>query len=158
MKRQLSLGLLISGIAIVGCNASSPGGPGIADTPNSSGVANTTITTSKPMLGEVEKSFRLSGPAISTHVTQGATASAKVTIARGKNFQDDIRLKFDSLPTGVTMETTSPLISHNESGSTVEFRATPEANPGTYTITVIGKPTSGPDAKSEFQLTVDKRP
>ncbi|MDB5342690.1 MAG: hypothetical protein JWP89_1067 [Schlesneria sp.] len=157
MTRQFVGGLLVSWIAIVGCNASSPGGLGIAATPNSSGVANTTISTSKPMLGEVEKSFRLSGPALSTHVEQGATASAQMTIARGKNFQDDVRLKFAALPAGVTVETTNPLISHSDGDTTVEFRATPEALPGTYTVTVIGEPTSGPDAKSDFQITVDKR-
>jgi hypothetical protein len=157
MTRLFLRGLLVSWISVAGCNASSPGGPGIASTPNSSGVSNTTISTSKPMLGEVEKSFRLSGPALSTHVEQGATASAKMTIARGKNFQDDVRLKFAALPAGVTVETTNPLISHSDSETTVEFRATPEALPGTYTVTVIGEPTSGPDAKSDFQITVDKR-
>lgn len=157
MTRLFVGGLLVSSIVIAGCNASSPGGPGIAATPNSTGVANTTISTSKPMLGEVEKSFRLSGPAVSTHIEQGATASAKVTIARGKNFQDDVRLKFAALPAGVTVETTNPLISHSDSDTTVGFRATSEALPGTYTLTVIGEPTSGPDAKSDFQITVDKR-
>ncbi len=71
--------------------------------------------------------------------------------------RDDVRLKFAALPTGVTVETTNPLISHSDGDTTVEFRAAPEALPGTYTVTVIGEPTSGPDAKSDFQITVDKR-
>jgi hypothetical protein len=157
MTRRFIGGLLASWIGITGCNASSPGGPGIAATPNSSGVSNTTISTAKPIIGEVEKSFRLNGPAISTHIEQGQAGSAKLTIARGKNFQDDIRLKFAALPAGVTVETTTPMIRHSESETTVEFRAASDALPGTYTVTVIGEPTSGPDAKSDFQITVDRR-
>lgn len=157
MRRVLVGGLLAGWSAIAGCNASSPGGPGIASTPNSSGVSNTTISTSKPMLGEVERSFRLIGPGNSTRVEQGQTGSIRLTIARGKNFQDDIRLKFAALPAGVTVESTNPTISHSESEATVEFRAAPETLPGTYTVTVIGEPTSGPNAKSDFRITVDKR-
>lgn len=148
---------ILLSLAMLGCNASSPGGPGISATPNSSGVSNTTITTYKPTLGEVENSFRLKGPAVSTHVRQGETATLSISIARGTNFQDDVDLQIPALPGGVTIETANPRIPSSKSAAMLELRAAPDAFPGTYTVTVIGRPTTGPDAKSDLQITVDER-
>jgi hypothetical protein len=158
MKQLVTTWILATSLAvIIGCNASSPGGPGVSATPNASGVSNTTITTYKPTLGEADDSFRLSGPTIALHIVQGETASVTITIARGKNFQDDVRLKVAALPGGVTVETTNPMIDHSKGDTTLEFAATAQALPGTYTVTIIGQPTSGPDAKSDFQICVDQR-
>lgn len=156
MTPSKSAAILLS-LAMIGCNASSPGGPGISSTPNASGVSNATITTYKPTLGEVENSFRLKGPAISTHVRQGETASLSISITRGTNFQDDVELQIAALPDGVTIETPNPRIPSSKSAATLELRATPDAFPGTYTVTVLGRPTTGPDAKSDLQITVDER-
>jgi len=156
--RQLFTTLILgTSLVVTGCNASSPGGPGVSATPNASGVSNTTITTYKPAIGEADDSFRLSAPTIAPHIKQGETASVRIAIARGKNFQDDVRLKVAALPGGVTVETTNPMINHSEGETTLEFAATAQALPGTYTVTVIGQPTSGPDAKSDFQICVDQR-
>jgi uncharacterized membrane protein len=156
MKSWKTSGFLLL-LPLIGCNSSSPGGPGISATPNSSGVSNTTITTYKPALGEVENSFRLKGPVTATHVRQGETATLNIAITRGTNFQDDVELQVSTLPVGVSVETASPKIPSSKSAATIELHAAPDAQPGTYTVSVIGRPTSGPDAKSEMQITVDQR-
>jgi hypothetical protein len=155
MKRIVAGFISLGLVTMLGCNSSTPGGPGVAATPNASGTTNTTVTTYKPSLGEADDSFSLSGPLLSTHLKQGETTSLKIKISRGRNFQDDVKLKFAALPGGVTVESINPMISHSTSEATVEFRASNEAAPGTYTVSVIGQPTTGPDGKSDFQITVD---
>ena len=155
MKRITAGFLSICLLTALGCNSSTPGGPGVARTPNATGVTNTTVTTYKPSIGEADDSFSLSGPILSTHLKPGETTPLKIKISRGRNFQDDVKLKFASLPGGVTVETVSPMISHSTSEATVEFRATNGASPGTFTVSVIGQPTTGAEAKSDFQITVD---
>lgn len=158
MKRTVAGFLSLCLLTAAGCNSSTPGGPGVAATPNASGVTNTTVTTYKPPIGEADDSFSLSGPLLSTHLKPGETTPLKIKISRGRNFQDDVKLKFVALPGGVSIETVNPMITHSTSEATVEFRATNEASQGTFTISVIGQPTAGAEGKSDFQITVDSPP
>ena len=70
------------------------------------------------------------------------------------NFDQDVGLKFVDLPAGVTMNPASPALKHGDSDAKVTLKATDEAAPGEYTVKVMGHPTKGGDATTEFKLTV----
>ncbi len=152
--RSLRAGLLALTVVIgVGCSESTPGGPGAVTTPPQS----TTTTALKPVLGPDENTFSLSVPVLSTHLKQGEAVSGTITLSRGKNFDEDVALTFSGLPQGVTMEPMNAIIRHGDAEAKVTFQASEDAALGDFTIKVMGHPTHGADAKSEFKLTVDEK-
>lgn len=143
----------------VGCNQSTPGGPGVAPagstantTPNS-----TTNSTMKPDLGQAEETFRLSVPVLSTSLKQGETKTAKISISRGKNFDEDVSLQFASLPKGLTIAPASPVIKHGDESTDLTLTAAADAALGDFTIDVTGKPSQGADARTEFKVSISEK-
>ena len=148
MKRLLAGVLAVGFVALVGCNNSStPGGPG----------ATGDASNKKPMIGQADDTFTLTMPMLSTSIKQGETKSVTIGIKRGKNLDEDVSLKFEGLPKGVTIEPASPQIKHGESEAKISLKAADEASLGDHTIKVSGKPTKGSDASSEFKITVNKK-
>src|ERR1700730_8345455 len=100
MKSSFAGFLVMALVALTGCDGrGTPGGPG----------ANTNPTAKKPVYGQAEDTFTLSVPR-STTLKQGEAKAVSISIKRGKNFDEDITLKFDKLPTGVTLDPASPVI------------------------------------------------
>ncbi len=152
--RPLQAGFLALTVVIgVGCSESTPGGPGTVTTPPQS----TTTTALKPVLGPDENTFSLSVPVLSMHLKQGEAVSGTISLSRGKNFDEDVALTFSGLPQGVTMEPMNAIIRHGDAEAKVLFQASEDAALGDFTIKVMGHPTQGADAKSEFKLTVDEK-
>lgn len=153
MKTFHGVLLAMAVVVAVGCSESKPGGPGVVTTPPQS---NTT-TALKPVLGPDENTFNLSVPVLSTHVKQGESVTGTISLSRGKNFDEDVTLTFGELPLGVAMEPMSPIIRHGDSDAKVTFQAADDAALGDFTIKVMGHPTQGADAQSDFKLTVNKK-
>lgn len=152
--RPLQAGLLALAVVLgIGCSESTPGGPGVVTNPPQS----TTTTALKPVLGPDENTFSLSVPVLSTHLKQGEAVVGTISLSRGKNFDEDVALTFAGLPQGVTVEPASAMIRHGDSEAKVTFQASDDAALGDFTIKVMGHPTQGADAKSEFKLSVDKK-
>lgn len=154
MKRAV-FSLVGMTLLAVGCVQGTPGGPGAANppaTPNS-----TTTTSHKPTFAPEEQTFSLNTPTLATHIKQGETKSATVTMSRGKNFDDDVTLKFEDVPMGVTFTPATTLIKHGESEAKVNIQAASDAALGNFTVKVIGHPTKGADAAVDFKLTVDEK-
>ena len=143
------IGLMALGcIALIGCGKEgTPGGPG----------ATSRTGSNVPLTGEAEKTFRLDMPMLSTSVKQGEQQEVKIGINRGKNFDEDVTLKFDDLPKGVTIEPASAVIKHGDKDVQVTVKAAADAALGDFTIKVTGHPTKGPDAKSELKIKVTKK-
>lgn len=135
--------------AFVGCDAkNTPGGPG---------ATNRGSTDSKPAIGRSENSFSLSTPTLSTKLKQGESKVVDISIKRGKNFDQDVTLKFEGAPKGVTLDPASPVIKAGEKEVKVTVKAADDAAVNDFTVKVIGHPKEGPDATSDLKLTITKK-
>jgi hypothetical protein len=166
--KNLHVGLVaMAMMAANGCAPGTPGGPGVPSKPATPATPATPTTPAmpatpatpaeKPVFGEAEETFNLSVPALSTHLKQGETKVASISLARGKNFDEDVTLEFDDLPKGVTIDPASHVIKHGDTEAKFTFQATDDAALGDFTVKVTGHPTKGADAKTEFKLTVDEK-
>src|SRR5439155_16886639 len=79
-------------VALVGCNTSPPGGSG-----GSRGTAGSGGGTSR------SATFNIKAPTLSTSLRQGETKEVEITVDRGKDFHDDVSLKFDA-PAGLKVD------------------------------------------------------
>ncbi|HEV3260518.1 MAG TPA: hypothetical protein VG013_26925 [Gemmataceae bacterium] len=148
MKRFCAALVVASLVAItVGCNAHhTSGGPGANDT-----------SRKKPLVGQREGSFELKPPKLATTLKQGDETGIKIGIDRGKNFDEDVALKFEGLAKGVTITPASPTIKHGDTEADVKIKAADDATVGKATATVVGHPETGPDATSTFDIKVNKK-
>ena len=92
------------------------------DTPGGPGATNT--TAKKPSFREADNTFNLT--ASSTSLKQGETKTVLIGIKRGKNFQDDVTVKFTDMPQGVTLDPASLTIKHGETDTKVTLKAVAE--------------------------------
>jgi uncharacterized membrane protein len=137
----------ICAAGVIGCGTGTPGGPG----------ATNTGTGRTPSITTADDSFKLSTPTLSTHIKQGESKVVTIGIRRGKNFGQDVSLKLDGLPNGVTADPASPSIKAGEEEAKVTFKAAEDAALGDFTIKVTGHPKTGSDASDDFKLVVDKK-
>jgi hypothetical protein len=152
--KNLHVGLVAMAlVALNGCSQGTPGGPGAATTPSKPAAT----TAQKPVIGMAEETFTLSVPTLSTHLTQGETKNASIGVTRGKNFDEDVTLKFDGVPKGITIDPASHIIKHGDTEAKLSFEAADDAALGEFTVKVTGHPTKGADAKTEFKLTIAKK-
>jgi uncharacterized membrane protein len=146
------LALVAAGlIALVGCNKSTTGGPG-ADKDKKSKTDRAADAVRQP-----EDTFNLKVPTLATRIKPGEAREVTIGISRGKNFDQDVSLKFEGLPTGVTVEPAEPAIKHGDKEAKVTFKAADDAALGDFTVKVTGHPQKGGDATSEMKLTVQKK-
>jgi uncharacterized membrane protein len=149
MKRLLMAVLLaaVAPLGLIGCNSGSPGGPGASNRDNN-----------KPHITTQENTFSLSVPGpTATHIKQGEQKVVDIGIDRGKNFSQDVGLKIEGLPDGVTAEPAHPDLKAGQEKVRVTLKASDKAALGDFTVKVVGHPASGPDATNDFKLTVEKK-
>jgi uncharacterized membrane protein len=138
-------------IALAGCNTGTPGGPGAT----SRTTAGTTTRSST--IGLAEDTFSLTTPLLSTTIKQGESKVISIGIKRGKNFEDDVTLKFDGLPEGVTLDPARPVIKHGDTEAKVTIKAADSAAVGDFTAKLVGHPAKGADATHDLKITVQKK-
>ena len=137
----------VAPLGLVGCNSGSPGGPGASNR-----------DSNKPRVTTQENSFSLSVPGpTATHIKQGEQKVIDISIDRGKNFSQDVGLKLEGLPEGVTADPAHPDLKAGQEKVQVTLKASDKAALGDFTVKVVGHPSSGPDATNEFKLTVEKK-
>jgi len=146
MKSSFAGLVVMALVAFTGCNRGTPGGPGATD-----------ATPKKPAFGQADDTFNLSVPYMSTSLKQGETKAVSISIKRGKNFDEDVTLKFADVPKGVTLDPASPVIKHGDTEAKLTLKAADDASLGDFTIKVTGHPTKGGDSSNEFKITVDKK-
>jgi len=95
----------------------------------------------------------ISVPTLSTHVQQGASKEVSIS---AKGIKEDVTLKFDSLPPGVTVDPANPIAKNGEEVK-VNVKATPEAGLGDKTIKVIAHPATGTDFEQDLKVTIEKK-
>jgi len=92
-----------------------------------------------------------------TTVKQGESVPLTIGISRGKNFDQDVALKFEGLPTGVTVEPASAKIDHSAPDAKLTLKAADNAEVGTKTVKVTGANVAGGSGAIEFKLTVKNK-
>ena len=142
--------MVLALIGLQGCNEGTPGGPGVTTGPGKESI------TEKPVFGPADDTFNLTVPTMSTKLVQGGTTDATVGISRGTNFDGDVTLEITTLPEGVTVESSSPLIKHGDTDVKLSFKAVDTAALGDFTIKITGHPGKGADATTELKLNVAK--
>ena len=125
---------------------SNPGGPGTDKT----GKTDTQLT------GPAEETFTIAAPLTSVGLKQGASDVVTISLKRGKNFDEDVTLRFEKLPAGVTIEPATPSISHSDKETKVTIKASPTAAVGEHEITIKGEPTKGKTATNTLKLKIEK--
>jgi len=140
-------------IMLTGCNSGQPGGPGA----NRDNNSTSTSTSNKPVIGHADETFTLDMPNLATKIKQGETKTINIGIKRGKNMDQDVKLSFDRVPEGVTIEPANPMVMHSDKEASITIKASDTAALGDFTVKVNGHPNTGPDATNEFKLTVDKK-
>ena len=150
MDKRLACALGAVVIGIAGCNQQTPGGPGATNQSN----GTTATTANRPTYGEAEGTFDINAPALATRVKQGESATATISLSRGKNFNENVVLKVTELPHGVSIDPIIPMIRNSDKETTLTFRAAPNAALGEFTVKVLGHPDKGVDATSTLKLTI----
>lgn len=149
MMKSFYVGMLVAALAVfTGCDGkSTSGGPGATNGGTKKGTS----------IGQPDNSFKLDTPNLATKLKQSESQVVTISIKRGKNFDQDVTLKFDNLPQGVSVDPASPTVKHGENETKVNFKAANDAAVGTFTVKVMGHPKEGPDATSELKLDVSKK-
>ncbi|MBI5091867.1 MAG: hypothetical protein HZB26_05405 [Candidatus Hydrogenedentes bacterium] len=123
-----------------------PGGPGASLAPDK-----------QAKVGLKADTFTLDTPMMSTKLAQGESKSLTIGIKRGKDTDEDVTLKFNDLPKGVTIDPMNPVIKHGDMDAKVMLIASDDAALGDFTAKVLGHPAKGLDSFSDLKLTVDKK-
>jgi hypothetical protein len=145
--KLIASAVLIAALAVLsGCNRGIAGGPGVVGK-----------TTTKLAFTESTDTFNLSVPILPTTIKQGERIATEISIKRGKNFDEDVALKFSNLPKGVRLEPSPALIKHGDAEAKLTLRASSDAALGDFTISVTGHPTKGADALIGYKIAVDKQ-
>jgi uncharacterized membrane protein len=123
-------------VALVGCNASPPGGSG-------SGVGK-------------KETFKIDAPLLATSLKQGDTKEVKLTLDRGKDFHEDVALKFDA-PAGLTVDPASQTVAASDAKEVViKVTAAKDASVGDLVIKVTGTPKTGNATSVDVKIKVEK--
>jgi uncharacterized membrane protein len=125
--------------ALVGCNQSPPGG-----NPPSAG-------------GQRSTSFKISAPATAVTLKQGESEIAKLKLDRGKDFKEDVHLKFQLADNakGLKVDPSEAVVKAGDREElSVKVSADKDAAIGNHTIHVTGMPETGVSAPVDIKVTV----
>jgi uncharacterized membrane protein len=104
-----------------------------------------------------ENTFTISLPSMETHLKQGEKKTVKISISRGKNFDQDVKLEMTGLPKGVTANPGSPSIKSSDKEADVTFEASKDAEIGDFTVHVTATPAhTGAATSADLKLGVKK--
>ncbi len=163
MRLFSAAALLGMGIAVAGCSQESgPGGPGVANQPKTStsttstpsgSTSTTTTTANKPVVTDKNNTFRLEIPRMTTSVTRGKKEDVTLSISRGSDFKQNVKLQFKA-PNGVTISPAEPTIAAGQDKVTVTIQAAGDAPTGKHNIEVRAIPESGQSVALELPVNV----
>ena len=157
MKRTLWTLAAVAGAAILitGCNNGTPGGPG-ADKDKDKDK-DSVLQRAEDAVIQHEGTYSVTVPLLATRLKQSEDKVVAVGIRRGKNFDEDVTLKFEGAPTGVTVDPATATIKHGEKETKVNIKAADDAAVGEFTIKVTGHAEKGTDASNNLKIIVEKK-
>ena len=149
MKKTLVAVTMAALFAVVGCDKGTTGGT-VKEKEKDKG------SVLKDKVGQADDTFKLSVPSIT--LKQGEEKSETIKITRGNNFTEDVALKFEGMPTGVTVDPAAPMLKKSETEVKVTIKAAADAAVGSSNVTVIGHPSKGPDdSTNKMTVKVEKK-
>jgi hypothetical protein len=101
--------------------------------------------------------FTLNVPFWTTDLKQGEAKAVTIAISRDKRFDQDVSIKFNDLPKGVTVDPVDSVIKNGMPDAKFTIKAAADAALGDFKVTVTGHPVKGADAIHEFKFTVAKK-
>jgi len=90
-------------------------------------------------------------------IKQGETRQFEVGVGREKEFIDDVTLKFDGMPKGVSIEPASIVVKNGETVGKMAVKVTDDAPVGNHVIKVTGHPAKGHDVTKDMTLSIVKK-
>lgn len=131
---------------VVGCECKSPpGGPGAAKAKSTSG----------PMVGTDNNTLKLKVPAAETSIKQGETKELSIGIDRGTGFDQDVDIRFENLPAGITVAPTNGKWPASEKVPwKVSISAGANAALGHQKLTIVGTPAKGDSTSTTIDIEV----
>jgi uncharacterized membrane protein len=170
MKVMPFAGALAMFAALAGCTQeSTPGGPGASSTPktatkttestksDSNGTTRqevaTTRETQKPVVNDKAETFTLHAPRMSTTLDSGKKKEIDISISRGKEFTQSVKLEFKP-PAGVMVTPAMATIPSGQDKVTVTVEATKDAATGKTQVQVMAVPETGKSVELEIPVEV----
>jgi uncharacterized membrane protein len=170
MKLMPFAGALAMFAALAGCNQeSTPGGPGVSSAPKTSTKTTestktdnsgntrqeiaTTRETQKPVVTDKAETFTLKAPRMSTTLDTGKKKEIDISISRGKEFTQSVKLEFKP-PAGVTVTPAMATIPSGQDKVTVTVEATKDAAAGKTQVQVMAVPETGKSVELEIPVEV----
>jgi hypothetical protein len=101
--------------------------------------------------------FTLNVPFWTTALKQGEAKAVTISITRDSKFDQDVTLKFDGLPKGITADPAGMMIKNGEMSVSFSLKADADATLGDFAATVTGHPMKGADASHPFKFTIAKK-
>ena len=169
MKRLLAVCLCTALAVSFGCNEpKSTGGPGTTGTQSKGTSKDTTGTTTrgtttdttrdgmKDHTTDKDKTFTITAPSGTTDIKQGQSKEITISINRGKELKQDVKLTLTSDDKGVMVEPDNSMVKASDDASGVKFtlKANKDAAIGEHKIHVKATAESGPPAETEFKVKV----
>jgi hypothetical protein len=155
MKKCILTAAVAALIGVTGCSQGTSGGPGAERAKQQERESK--LKQAEDKVRQPEETFSLSVPTLSTSIKQGETKVVTIGIKRGKNFDQDVTVKFDNVPAGATIDPASATIKHDEANAKVKVKVADDAALGDFKVRVIGKPASGTEATNDLKLTFAKK-
>ena len=157
--------LILMSAFLVGCaRESPPGGPGAkkgnpgttpATTPDGKGNPGTTPATTNNKGNDSDRTFEVQVER-EVNVNQGANKSTRITVDRGDNFTEEVKLSFKA-PAGIKITPANPSVKNPEEKVDVVIEAAPDAQVGKHTIVVTGTPQTGAATSIDMTIEVHKK-
>jgi hypothetical protein len=155
MKKCILIAAVVALIGVLGCNQGTTGGPG-ADRAKQQ-EKDSKLKQLEDKVRQPDETFSPTVPNFATRIKQGESKEVTIGIKRGKNFDQDVALKFDGVPTGVTFDPATPTIKHGDADAKVKVKVADDAALGDFKVKVTGKPSKGEEATNELKLTIAKK-
>jgi hypothetical protein len=147
--------LLGIAVILVGCNKESPkGGPGYKET-----TSTTTTTNGNTVTKQTEnrdETFSVKVPTGGSTVTQGKREEVTVSLNRGTNFKQAVKVSFEA-PAGLKVIPASVTVKGDETKTNVLIEAAEGATVGSHSITVTGTPETGKSTSVNMDIEVKKK-
>jgi hypothetical protein len=149
MKKTLLVAAFAVAVA-TGCNQSPPGGKSPA-TPH--GTTNSSDTSS--VTGD-KGTFTIKAPVLSTTIKQGDKQTIQLTVSRGSEFKQNVKLSADA-PKGLTAEFAKSAVAAGDPEDVpLSVSVDKDAPIGDNTIRVTGTPDNGNPTSVEVKVKVDE--
>jgi len=152
---------------MIGCSRTSPpGGPGADNkkdnkltTTTSSTTdkgSTTTSSTSTSNTNDSSNTFEIKVPS-STNVTQGSSNPEDVSISRGRNFKQAVKLTLKSVDADIKVTPDSYELKPYDSKASFNVQANDNAKVGAHVIEVTGTPAEGKPTSINWSINVKQK-